>query len=92
MATTVTLFEYLCDDGRLYRYVGTIWGPNEETAEGFHFAEVVRGQPGTNVVDSPDQDGFYIYRSGDIAYRGHLKQETVLELLDEAESHETPSL
>lgn len=80
-----TLFEHLADDGRLYRYVGTVWGPDAQTSPGARFAELAQGQE-CPLANDPDEDGYYIRLNGDICYKGSHVQETVLELVEEQPS------
>ena len=94
-ACNMTIVEYLHDDTGSYRYVGTIWGDDDdgEPLPASEWAEMVAdmGSDG-EVIDHPtnthlsdsiladDPDqGGYYLQDNDIWYRGYLTQEVVLE-------------
>lgn len=85
------LSEYVKHSGKLYRYVGTIWGADEFTMTSEQVAAFLEqagnGEIGEHPANEsrtygPDDKGHYYLQSDGIHYVGHLVDELVLEELD----------
>lgn len=78
----MTIREYLLNDDRIYRYIGTIWGNEKMVNVGRDIAvQLINiGYGEEEIVDSRESNGFYI--SGRrIFYKNEFLQETVLKLV-----------
>lgn len=80
------LSEYVKHSGKLYRYVGTIWGATSEQVAAF-LEQAGNGEIGEHPANEnrtygPDDEGHYYLQSDGVHYVGYHVDELVLEELD----------